>query len=84
MTDCNSSIITTWVPWYKRGAKIDRMMQGSGEAVHLLLDTGHATWGGDDPVRPARTYRSRNSHVRCKDVRLDVKARSAAGDGKVD
>jgi inosose dehydratase len=62
------------------GAEIDRMMQGTGAAVQLLLDTGHATWGGDDPVRLARTYRSRIAHVHCKDVRMDVKARSDAGD----
>jgi sugar phosphate isomerase/epimerase len=56
------------------GAEIDRMMQGTGPAVGLLLDTGHATWGGDDPVRLARTYKSRIGHVHCKDVRLAVKA----------
>ena len=55
-------------------AEIDRLMQGTGEAVNLLLDTGHATWGGDDPVRLAKTYKKRISHVHCKDVRLAVKA----------
>ena len=42
-------------------AEIDRMMQGTGEAVNLLLDTGHASWGGDDPARLARVYRKRIS-----------------------
>jgi sugar phosphate isomerase/epimerase len=56
------------------GAEIDRMMQGTGAAVGLLLDTGHATWGGDDPVRLARAYKPRIGHVHCKDVRLTVKA----------
>ncbi|MGQ0483994.1 MAG: myo-inosose-2 dehydratase [Hyphomicrobiales bacterium] len=56
------------------GAEVDRMMQGTGAAVGLLLDTGHATWGGDDPVRLARTYKPRIGHVHCKDVRLAVKA----------
>jgi myo-inosose-2 dehydratase len=60
--------------------EIDRVMQGTGEAVHLLLDTGHATWGGDDPVRLAETYKSRISHVHCKDVRMDVKAQSDTHD----
>jgi myo-inosose-2 dehydratase len=55
-------------------AEIDRLMGGTGEAVNLLLDTGHAKWGGDDPVRLAKTYRKRISHVHCKDVRLAVKA----------
>jgi inosose dehydratase len=55
-------------------AEIDRLMQGTGADVNLLLDTGHATWGGDDPVRLARVYKNRISHVHCKDVRLAVKA----------
>ncbi len=62
------------------GAEIDRMMQGTGGAVHLVLDTGHATWGGVDPVRLARDYKQRISHLHCKDVRMDVKAKADAGD----
>jgi sugar phosphate isomerase/epimerase len=61
-------------------AEIDRMMQGTGDAVNLLLDTGHATWGGDDPVRLARVYKKRISHVHCKDVRLAVKAEADKND----
>ncbi len=61
-------------------AEIDRMMQETGDAVNLLLDTGHATWGGDDPVRLARVYKKRISHVHCKDVRLAVKAESDKND----
>jgi inosose dehydratase len=61
-------------------AEIDRMMQGTGEAVNLLLDTGHARWGGDDPARLARIYRKRISHVHCKDVRLAVKAEADRND----
>ncbi|QIG47902.1 myo-inosose-2 dehydratase [Nordella sp. HKS 07] len=53
--------------------EIDRLMQETGEAVHLLLDTGHATWGGADPVKLARTYRKRISHIHCKDVRPAVR-----------
>ena len=30
--------------------EIDRLMDEPGAAVHLLLDTGHATWGGADPA----------------------------------
>jgi myo-inosose-2 dehydratase len=62
------------------GTEIDRMMQGTGAAVQLLLDTGHATWGGGDPVRLAREYRARIGHVHCKDIRPDVMARAAAAD----
>jgi inosose dehydratase len=61
-------------------AEIDRLMQGTGKAVNLLLDTGHAKWGGDDPARLARVYRNRITHVHCKDVRLAIKAQSDAAD----
>lgn len=64
----------------QNGGEIDRMMDGTTDAVKLLLDTGHATWAGDSPVRLARTYKSRIRHVHCKDVRLDVKAKSEAND----
>ncbi len=51
---------------------IDAFMAATGEAVHLLLDTGHATWGGSDPAALARRYRTRISHVHAKDVRRAV------------
>jgi myo-inosose-2 dehydratase len=59
-------------------ADIDAFMRATGDAVHLLLDTGHATWGGADPAALARRYRNRISHVHTKDVRRDVMERSAA------
>ena len=54
--------------------EIDRLMKDTGAAVHLLLDTGHATWGGGDPVALARTYKKRISHVHCKDVRPAIRS----------
>jgi myo-inosose-2 dehydratase len=51
---------------------IETLMTSAGEAVHLLLDTGHATWGGANPVALARRYRGRIGHVHAKDVRRDV------------
>jgi myo-inosose-2 dehydratase len=60
------------------GADIDAYMRSTGEAAHLLLDTGHATWGGADPADLARRYRARISHVHTKDVRRDVMERSGA------
>jgi inosose dehydratase len=51
---------------------IDSLMAATGDAVHLLLDTGHATWGDADPCVLARRYKSRISHVHTKDVRHDV------------
>ncbi|HRK25230.1 MAG TPA: myo-inosose-2 dehydratase [Beijerinckiaceae bacterium] len=59
---------------------IARFMEGCGAPVTLLLDTGHATWGGSDPAELARSYRSRISHVHCKDVRPAVIAEAKAGD----
>lgn len=60
--------------------EIDRLMADTGEAVHLLLDTGHATWGGADPAALARKYRKRISHVHCKDVRPAVRKEAEAKD----
>lgn len=53
-------------------ADIDAFMAATGEAAHLLLDTGHATWGGADPAALARRYRARISHFHAKDVRQAV------------
>ncbi len=50
-------------------ADIDAFMGATKAPVHLLLDTGHATWGGSDPAALARRYRDRIGHVHCKDVR---------------
>jgi inosose dehydratase len=61
-------------------ADIDALMASTGSAVHLLLDTGHATWGGADPAMLARRYRERISHVHAKDVRADVMAKAKAAD----
>jgi inosose dehydratase len=55
---------------------IDRMMTNTGDAVGLLLDTGHLTYAGGDPVQMAAKHASRIVHVHCKDVRKDVLARS--------
>jgi myo-inosose-2 dehydratase len=61
-------------------ADIAAFMAACGPSVHLLLDTGHATWGGCDPAELARTYRRRISHVHAKDVRRPVMEEARAGD----
>ncbi len=61
-------------------ADIKAFMAGCGPAVNLLLDTGHATWGGADPAELARTYRHRISHVHAKDVRRTVMEQARASD----
>ena len=48
---------------------IGAFMEATKDLVHLLLDTGHATWGGADPAALAKRYPARIGHVHCKDVR---------------
>jgi inosose dehydratase len=60
--------------------EVDRLMESTGEAVGLLLDTGHATFAGIDPLTLVRRYGSRINHVHCKDVRLDRLERAKAQD----
>ena len=59
-------------------ADIDALMQSTGPSVHLLLDTGHATFAGADPVALARRYRDRIGHFHAKDVRPAVMAQARA------
>lgn len=59
---------------------IARLMDATGDAVHLLLDTGHATFAGADPLVLARAYRPRIAHLHAKDIRADVMARARAED----
>src|SRR5690606_19195787 len=46
--------------------------------VHLLLDTGHAVYGGGDPVQYAKQYADRIAYVHLKDVRPQVLAQANA------
>jgi inosose dehydratase len=55
-------------------AEIDRLMAVTGEAVGLLLDTGHLTYAGGDVAGVARRHGRRIIHVHCKDVRPAVLA----------
>jgi inosose dehydratase len=55
--------------------EVDRLMDSCDDAVSLLLDTGHLTFGGGDPVRTAARHAARIAHVHCKDVRRAVLAR---------
>jgi myo-inosose-2 dehydratase len=57
---------------------IDAFMEATGPSVHLLLDTGHATFAGADPAALARRWRERISHVHAKDVRRAVMVRAQA------
>ena len=54
-------------------AEIDRLMAQTRD-VALLLDTGHLTYAGGDPVRTTHRHGARITHVHCKDVRAAVMA----------
>ncbi|MGM0838475.1 MAG: myo-inosose-2 dehydratase [Bacillota bacterium] len=53
--------------------EIDRLMETTNpELVNLLFDSGHAYYGGADPLPLLETYYDRIKHVHLKDVRQDV------------
>ena len=52
--------------------EVDRLMESTGEAVGLLLDTGHLAFAGGDTLATARRHAGRIVHVHCKDIRRDV------------
>jgi inosose dehydratase len=56
--------------------EVDRLMESCGDAVGLLLDTGHLTFAGGDPPQVAARHARRIVHVHCKDVRRYVLERS--------
>jgi inosose dehydratase len=62
------------------GAEIDRLMAVTGEAVGLLLDTGHLTYTGGDVAAVARRHAARLVHVHLKDVRPAVLAEARRRD----
>jgi inosose dehydratase len=53
-------------------AEIDSLMERTGTSVFLLLDTGHLTFAGGDPVGAAKKHGARVAHVHAKDVRKPV------------
>jgi inosose dehydratase len=54
-------------------ADVDRLMSSTDPSlVHLLLDTGHIAFAGDDPLALARDYGDRIKHVHLKSVRPEV------------
>ncbi|MFD0394659.1 TIM barrel protein [Streptomyces nogalater] len=52
---------------------IDRLMAGTDpNYVHLLLDTGHLRFAGDDPLTAVERHKQRIKHVHLKNVRQPV------------
>jgi inosose dehydratase len=61
--------------------EIDALMRiTSAELLGLCVDTGHATYGGGDPIALLREYRSRVWHVHFKDCSMTVSS-NARRDG---
>jgi inosose dehydratase len=48
---------------------VSRLMENTRPSVGLLLDTGHLTYGGGDPVAAIKAFGARINHVHCKDIR---------------
>ncbi|MCY1127912.1 myo-inosose-2 dehydratase [Frigidibacter sp. RF13] len=55
-------------------AEVDRLMAGTGPETHLLLDTGHCTFAGGDPLALARRHMARVRHMHAKNVRPEIMA----------
>jgi len=53
-------------------ADVDALVSVTGEEVGLLLDTGHAVFGGGGAAELLRNHVGRVCHVHCKDVRPAV------------
>jgi inosose dehydratase len=47
-------------------------MAATGPSVGLLLDTGHLTYAGGDPLKAIRDHGARINHVHCKDIRQAI------------
>ena len=59
--------------------EVDRMMDGT-KHVGLLLDSGHLTFAGGDPMRALQRHAKRIVHVHCKDIRKDKLAQALKKD----
>ena len=52
--------------------ELDLLMNHTGEAVHLLFDTGHMTFAGGNSINVINRYAKRITHVHTKDIRASV------------
>ncbi|AJP71783.1 myo-inosose-2 dehydratase [Sphingomonas hengshuiensis] len=65
----------------ENGDDLERLLAVTGQGVGITLDTGHAHYGGIDPVAVVRDHPHRIAHVHCKDVRAARHAATAAAGG---
>ena len=49
--------------------ELERFFDATGDHVGLVLDTGHALFGGIEPIDVIKARPERVTHVHCKDVR---------------
>lgn len=57
-------------------ADVDRLMASTdSNLVHLLLDTAHIAFAGDDPLDLAKAHADRIGHVHMKSIRPEVVSR---------
>ena len=52
--------------------ELDLLLKHSGEALPLLLDTGHLAFAGGDMLRVIDKHHARINHVHTKDIRREV------------
>ena len=52
--------------------ELELIMANTGDAVGLLVDTGHLLFAGTDIVAVIERYGHRVNHVHAKDIRMDV------------
>ncbi|MBV8378805.1 MAG: myo-inosose-2 dehydratase [Verrucomicrobia bacterium] len=64
----------------EKAEEIDAFCEATGEAVGLLLDTGHAYAAGADYPELLRKFGSRIVHIHLKDVRPNVLANARKND----
>ena len=55
-------------------SELDQLMNHTGEAVNLLLDTGHLLFAGGDNAAVITKHGPRINHVHTKDIRTNVLA----------
>jgi inosose dehydratase len=48
---------------------VDRLFDHCGPSVGLLVDTGHLTYAGGEPIKMIRKHAKRVAHVHAKDIR---------------
>ena len=54
--------------------EVDALMKYTGPSVGLLMDTGHMTFAGGNPINLIRKWGERIVHVHTKDVRAEILA----------